>query len=167
MITNIKSINVFPSWCCCCVDDSNPYKAYELLLFWSYSFFFFFSNSLMLLPWVITESKYVCVIDINWFKLNLSSPGFQKFLQLIVRIFHLYLLSAQETIGNGYFSTKHCSSQWILLIMQMWFSHIGFEVSFAFKQTTDLTALIWSYKKWALFPKCSYKLNEYIHATGV
>lgn len=41
-------------------------------------------------------------------------------------------LAYQEALRNGCFSAKGSSPRCLPLIMQMWFSHAGFEVSFAF-----------------------------------
>lgn len=123
MITNIKSINVFPSWGCCSVHDLDCTELMRCCYFGRYFLHLCSSNALTFHDHSQPEACVVCyeLIQPAPFLWNSYSP-----------CQYPTSLSYQETLRNGSFSAKHSAPCCLPLIMQMWFSHAGFEVSFRF-----------------------------------
>lgn len=122
MITNIKSINVFPSWDCCSVHDLDLTKLIRWCCFGRYSLHLCSSNAFF----TITESQrrvwLVWADSAYTVPMKLLQPSSVPYISL----------SYQETLRNSSFSAKHSAPCCLPLIMQMRFSHAGFEVSFRF-----------------------------------
>lgn len=122
IITNIKSINVFPSWDCCSVRNVDHTELRRRCV----GHHFFHSCSSNALPFQIRESQR-CV-RLLWADSAYTSP-----VKLLQPLSVPYIsLSYQETLRNSCFSAKHSAPCCLPLIMQMWFLHAGFEVSFCF-----------------------------------
>lgn len=86
MITNIKSISVFPSWGCCSVHDSDCTELMSCCCFGHYFLHLCSFNALTLHDHRKLEA---CVVGIRWFSLNLSCET----LAALVSTLHLSLLS--------------------------------------------------------------------------
>lgn len=87
MITNIKSINVFPLWGCCSVHDSDRTGLMSCCCFGHYFLRLCSSNAFTLHDHRKLEA---CVVGISWFSLNLSC---ETLLTALVSTLHLSLLS--------------------------------------------------------------------------